>query len=83
MKLRASFRKSRSLKNPSSLDNYRFTRPSFLEGLTRMFDFSSSLDNYDYLRGGPEADARAITQDWEVIGADFRAALPQTKEEVK
>ena len=51
-----------------------YARPSFLEGVARIFDFGGTLNTY-YLVSSDEdpreVDARAIASDWEAVGKDF------------
>lgn len=61
--------------------DYLFARPSFVEGVARMIDLSSSLNTYNSSRSGEEADARAISLDWRAIGHDVRVALEQVRRE--
>lgn len=55
--------------------DFLFARPSFLEGVARIFDFGGTLNEYNGLFTGPEADAEAIRSDWAAIGHDMRAAI--------
>ncbi len=51
-----------------------YARPSFLEGVARIFDFGGTLNTYYYVSTDEdprEADARAIASDWEAVGKDF------------
>lgn len=59
--------------------DFLFVRPSFIEGVGRMFDISGSYNTYNYSRDDREADARAFYRDWRAIGRDFRAALNQLR----
>ena len=54
---------------------HRFVFPSFLSGVSRILDFTGSLDPPLY--GGPpeQADAEALRQDWEAVGDDLERAL--------
>jgi len=52
-------------------------RPSFFEGVARLFDFSGSLNHYNYSRTPMEADYRAILSDWRNVGYDLRTAMQQ------
>ena len=54
-----------------------FARPSFIEGVARIFDFGGTLNeyNYDQFSSGAEADAAAIASDWEAIGRDMYDAI--------
>lgn len=57
-----------------------YARPSFLEGVARIFDFGGTLNTY-YLVSSDEdpreADARAIASDWQAVGKDMASAIGQ------
>ena len=57
-----------------------YARPSFLEGVARIFDFGGTLNTY-YLVSSDEdprqADARAIASDWQAVGKDIAGAIGQ------
>lgn len=55
--------------------DFLFARPSFLEGVARIFDFGGTLNEYNGPFTGPDADAAAIWSDWATIGQDMRAAI--------
>jgi hypothetical protein len=64
--------------NASSLHKHSFrlfTRPSFLEGVARIFDFANVLQSYRYDRTEHEADANALMSDWMAVGDDLRHAI--------
>ncbi len=52
-----------------------FARPSFLEGVSRIFDFGGSLNQYNENQDGKEADAAAIYSDWASVGDDLKASM--------
>lgn len=54
---------------------YLFARPSFVEGMARLFDFSGSLQTYNGHESGEQADYEAIKQDWQVIGDDIYKSI--------
>ena len=61
---------------PSS--GFVFAKPSFLEGMARLFDFGGTLNTYYYYlpdESPHEADARAIASDWEAVGKDIASAI--------
>lgn len=58
-----------------------FPRPSFLEGVARIFDFGGALSTYNISRSPSEADAHAIQADWEAVGDDLWAGLEQAEAE--
>lgn len=60
-----------------------FPRPSSLEGLGRIFDFSGALNFYNQSRTPAEADYKALEADWSAVGADLWAAVEQAEEEFK
>ena len=63
-----------------------YAKPSFLEGVARLFDFGGTLNTY-YLVSSDEdpreADARAIASDWEAVGRDMSSAIGQYKKSTK
>lgn len=60
-----------------------FPRPSFLEGLGRIFDFAGLLNLYNHSRTPHEADTRAINADWAAVGEDLWAAIEQADDDFK
>lgn len=56
------------------------SRPSFFEGVARLFDFSGFLNQYDYSNSGEEADYRALRSDWQEVGEDIRRAISLFKQ---
>ena len=54
-----------------------YSRPSFWEGVARLFDFGGTLNRYNYSKSEREADFRAIESDWQAIGEDLRNALTE------
>ncbi len=52
-------------------------RPSFFEGVARLFDFGGTLNHYKYSKTSMEADYRAILSDWRHVGYDLRTAMQQ------
>jgi hypothetical protein len=59
--------------------DYLYARPSFLEGISRIFDFGGTLTAFNTSRTPAEADARAILEDWRTVGSDLRAAVELEK----
>ena len=63
---------------------FNYARPSFLEGMARIFDFGGTLDYYPRRsvvgKSGPEEDAEAIRSDWEAVGQYIRDAIGQFEE---
>ena len=72
---------------------YLHSRPSFLEGMARVMDFSGALSQYDILDiddilanagngfTGADADAVAIRECWEAVGRDMQAAMGYFEQE--
>ncbi len=58
-----------------------FDRPSFVEGMARVLDFSGSLNEYAESLSPEEADAAALASDWRAIGADLWGAVEELTEE--
>ncbi|MBU4010102.1 MAG: hypothetical protein KJ882_04990 [Proteobacteria bacterium] len=52
-----------------------FTKPSFLGGLSKLFDLGGTLNNYNLYASGNLADMRAFQEDWNAIGDDMRNTL--------
>ena len=52
-----------------------YARPSFLEGMARVFDIGGTLNEYGFGPGGAKSDAEATRADWQAIGDDLRAAM--------
>lgn len=55
--------------------SYLFSTPSFIEGVGRLLDFGSTLNNYNYSKSGKEADYKAISSDWRAVGNDMREVM--------
>lgn len=61
-----------------------YARPSFLEGLARLVDFTGSLNTYNSSNSPEEADSRALMSDWEAVGLDLISAYEEfVKETLK
>ena len=54
-----------------------YARPSFWDGIARLFDFGGLLNQYNYSKSGKEADFRAIQSDWEYVGQDIYKAIEE------
>ncbi len=66
-----------------TLTFYLFARPSFIEGAARIFAFGSNLQVYNYSKSTEEADAKAIHNDWSMIGKDIKSSIEQYGKEQK
>ena len=62
---------------------YLFARPSFVEGVGRIFDFGNALTMYNYALSPTVADARAIREDWQAVGDDLSLAINALTEEFR
>ena len=58
-----------------------YHRPSFWEGVARLFDFTGKLNKYNISESGDEADYRAIRSDWQHVGQDLSSAISEYEEE--
>ena len=58
-----------------------YARPSFLEGISRLIDFTGSLNTYNSSRTPEEADFRAILSDWEAVGFEILNAAKNFEHE--
>ena len=59
----------------SNLTFSLFARPSFIEGMARVFDLAQSLEAWNSDKTADQADRRALGADWRATGEDIRAAL--------
>ena len=55
--------------------DFLFARPSFLEGMARAIDMGGTLNEYNGSRDGAEADRRAMSSDFKMVGKDIAAAI--------
>lgn len=58
--------------NAMNQTTYLFSLPSFMEGVARVVDFGSTLNQYNDSPTEEQADLRALQSDWEAIGNDMR-----------
>ena len=56
-----------------------YARPSFFEGMARMWDPAGILNQYNRSASPKEADRKAIAQDWANVGKDIRSAISDVK----
>jgi DNA modification methylase len=56
---------------------YLYARPSFIEGMSRLFDFGGTLQEYNEHESGDVADYEAIKRDWQAIGGDIFKSLKE------
>ena len=60
--------------------SFVYAKPSFLEGMARLFDIGGTLDTYYYYLpddNPQDADARAIASDWQAVGRDIAFAIDE------
>lgn len=58
-----------------------FARPSFWEGIARIFDLGSTLQVYNRSRGPKEADENALRSDWRTVGQDIAHSIEAYEQE--
>lgn len=59
-----------------SIKTFRlFSRPSFLEGVSRLVDFGNILSIYNRSETSTKADEVALASDWYAVGDDLRRAI--------
>jgi hypothetical protein len=54
---------------------YLVAEPSFIEGVSRIFDFAGNLSVYNESDTPEEADLQALRADWEALAGDMRSAV--------
>ena len=65
-----------SLPNHNSAYTCRlFALPSFVEGLSRLVDFSATLNVYNEDTTEDAADIKAMSSDWKAVGIDISSAI--------
>ena len=52
-----------------------FAKPSFFEGMARLFDIDSTLNIYNENNSPEEADFEALSSDWESVGDDIAKSI--------
>lgn len=57
--------------------DFLYARPSFLEGLARIFDLGNTLNEYNTSPTGKESDYLAIYMDWAMVGQDLEHAITE------
>lgn len=59
---------------------FNYARPSFIEGMARIFDFAGALSTYDIpktIAAKRRADVIALRRDWIAVGNHIRNAIGQ------
>lgn len=59
------------------LFGFLYARPSFMEGLARIFDFGNTLSEYNQSLTPKQADFLALRSDWLAIAGDLRNAVQE------
>lgn len=57
-----------------------FARPSFLEGMGRIFDFADVFQEYNRSLTPQQADRVALFADWGAVATDIGTAVQQYQE---
>ena len=52
-----------------------FARPSFIEGMSRVLDLGSTLQQYNSSDTEEEADSEALKNDWRAVGDDLKFSI--------
>lgn len=65
----------------SNYTGFLFARPSFLEGIGRLFDIGGTLNEYNTSPTPQEADRIALTADWMSVGDALTSAMAATAPE--
>jgi len=52
-----------------------YSRPSWLTGVARLFDFWGLFDSYNTSKSEQLADSRALAADWMAVGADLQHSM--------
>lgn len=66
-----------------STTDFLFARPSWFEGIARLWDFGDTLTEYNRALTPEQADSLAIEQDWSRVGDDIRAAVRDFEQEAQ
>ena len=55
--------------------NQLFARPSFFEGMSRVLDLGTTLQEYNTMETEQEADIEALKNDWRAVGDDLKFSI--------
>ncbi len=64
----------------STHTTFLFARPSFLEGMARVFDIGGTLNVYNTSLNGPQADRLALRADIAALRQDVAIAREQMRQ---
>jgi hypothetical protein len=56
------------------MNGYLFSRPTFWQGMGRIFDFHGILNSYHKKGSAKSADYKALRSDWLKAGKDLKQA---------
>lgn len=59
------------------------SRPSFVEGMSRLLDFGNTLSEYNTSLTPAQADFLAISADWRFIGYDCASILAKMSQDIE
>ena len=62
------------------MSDYLFARPSFLEGMARVFDLGCTLNEYNRSMTPDQADNLALLADWMAVGVALSSAIQSAEE---
>ena len=65
----------------SELLGFLYARPSFVEGVARLFDFGNTLNEYNTSLTAEQADFLALRADWRVVARDLGIAFEQLEQD--
>lgn len=68
--------------NPKARTDFLFSSPNFWVGFGSTMNLCGGYFSYNWSKTPSEADARAIQNDWEVVGEDLRSALRESEIEL-
>ena len=55
--------------------DFLFSTPTFLGGIASVLDISGNLEGFNSSASGEVADAKAINNDWKMVGKDLSEAI--------
>ena len=56
---------------------FLFANPSLIEGMARVLDLGSTLNDYNNSLSPEDADCAAISSDWKVVALDMKSAMAE------
>lgn len=59
------------------MSDFLFSNPDFWSGFARALDLGGTFDSYNESGTPKEADARAIKNDWIMVGKDMTNAMTE------